>query len=451
MKKFLHLVPFLFFFVLLSSATAPLISQNGFKLPDFKKKDRFSFKFINNLVLVPVELNGKELTFLLDTGVNYTLLFSLTENDSLEINNVTPVSIKGFGGGGDIQALKSRNNKMKIGDAVDKNHMVYVIFDKSINFSPRMGLPIHGVIGYDFFKDFIVKTDYDSRLLTIYDPQYYKQSSCRNCESFDIEFRKRKPYITNKVQSRGQEYEVVLLVDSGASDAVWLFDESIGVKEDPPNYFKDFLGLGLSGSVYGKRSKLDEVRLGKFKLENVNVSYPDSSAVEDVKLLLNRDGSLGADILKRFTVTMNYRERQMILRKNRFFGDPFHYNMAGIIVEHDGMVPVTNVKGGTGRSFRFGTDRSTAMNAVTIDVAPVLTFFLAPKYIIAEIRSGSPAAEAGLLKGDEVVSINGKPTYEYELPDITELFSSRSGKKILVEVNRDGKISKHRFVLKEVL
>ncbi len=449
MKSRLNFLPFLLFIVCSFSADLSY-SQNGFKLPDFRKKDRFSFQFINNLTLVDVELNGKELTFLLDTGVNYTLLFSLTENDSLQINNVTPVDIKGLGGGGNIQALKSRNNKLKLGKAVDKNHTVYVIFDKNINFSPRMGIPVHGVIGYDFFKQFVVKTDYDSRLITIYDPKHYKAPNCRSCEVFDIEFRKRKPYITNTVEFQGESHDVILLVDSGASDALWLFEESIGIREDPPNYFKDFLGLGLSGSVYGKRSKLDKVSLGKFGLSNVNVSYPDSSAVKDVKLLLNRNGSLGADILKRFTVTMDYRNKKMTLRKNRFFSDPFHYNMAGIIVEHSGMVPVTNVKGGTGRTFNFGSNND-ATGSVRIDVAPVVTFFLAPKLIVAELRENSPAALAGVIKGDEVVAINGKPSYEYELPEISELFSSRSGRKILLEVERNGTIVKLRFELKEVL
>lgn len=426
-------------------------TQNGFELPEFKKKDRFSFQFINNLVLIPVELNGKELTFLLDTGVNYTLLFSLTQNDSLEVKNVTPVKIKGLGGDHDIQALKSDNNKLKIGEALDRDHTVYVIFDENINFSPRMGIPIHGVIGYDFFKQFVVKTDYDSRLLTIYDHKYYKKPKCRNCQEFDIFFQKRKPYIKSVVQEDGVRKEVTLLIDSGASDALWLFDETIGIRKEPPNYFHDFLGLGLSGSVYGKRSKLDKFGLGKFGLEQINVAYPDSTAINSLINLESRDGSLGADILKRFTVTIDYRNGTLILRKNRFFSEPFHYNMAGIILEHSGLVPVTNLQRGTGRSFRFGTDDATATNSVTINVAAVVKFFLAPRFIVAELRAGSPAALAGVMKGDEVISINGKPTYEYELPEISELFSSRVGKKILLEVDRNGSVAKFRFELKEVL
>ncbi|MCH9659706.1 MAG: retropepsin-like domain-containing protein, partial [Bacteroidetes bacterium] len=49
--------------------------QAGFKLPTSQKKDRIQFQFLNNLVIIPVEVNGTKLSFLLDTGVNNTLLF----------------------------------------------------------------------------------------------------------------------------------------------------------------------------------------------------------------------------------------------------------------------------------------------------------------------------------------------------------------------------------------
>ncbi|GAB5400610.1 MAG: hypothetical protein Aureis2KO_21950 [Aureisphaera sp.] len=425
--------------------------QEGFRLPNGQKKDRIAFDFVNNLVVIPVEVNGKPLSFLLDTGVNYTLLFSLYENDSLQINNVTPVKIRGVGSNGNIDALKSVHNNLKIGDAEDKDHTFYVIFDEAINFSPRMGIPIHGVIGFDFFKDFVVRTDYVAEHITIFDPLQYKKKRCRNCEEMDLRMIGKKPYISQKIESNGATYDVNLLIDSGASDAIWLFDEGMGIVEQPKNYFKDFLGLGLSGGVFGKRSKLDKVLLGRFEIPRVNVSYPDSIALKSFKAFKDRSGTLGAGILKRFTVTMDYRSRQMTLRKNKFFGDPFHYNMAGLIVEHDGLVPASEVKNGTGRSFNFASDENDSTGKVSFNLQPVFTFFLAPKYIVSEVRKGSPADLAEILQGDELISINGKAAYKYDLESITALFSSKSGRRINIVVNRDGAILRKKFFLKEVL
>ncbi len=431
---------------------SPGYGQDGFSLPDGKKKDRIAFEFINNLIIIPVEVNGKSLSFLLDTGVNYTLLFSLYESDSLQINNVTPVKIRGVGSGGDIDALKSVHNSVKIGDAEDKNHTLYVIFDESINFSPRMGIPIHGVIGFDFFKDFVVQSDYVSERITIYDPEQYAYRKCRNCEEFNLQMIGRKPYISHKVEAKGKVHDVNLLVDSGASDAIWLFQEEMGITETPKNYFEDFLGLGLSGGVFGKRSKLDKVIMGRFELPRVNVSYPDSVALKSFNAFTERNGTLGAGILKRFTVTMDYRSRKMTLRKNKFFGDPFHYNMSGLTIEHDGLVPTSELKKGTGRTFSFSSEETgDSTGKVSFNLQPVFTFFLAPKFVVSEVRKGSPADLADIQKGDELISINGKAAYKYELEGLTALFSSKSGRKISIVVNRDGAILRKKFFLKEVL
>ena len=53
-------------------------------------------------------------------------------------------------------------------------------------------------------------------------------------------------------------------------------DAEKGFVPDKDLFFVDYLGKGLSGSVYGKRSKLKRFRLSDFDLNDVNVAYPDS-------------------------------------------------------------------------------------------------------------------------------------------------------------------------------
>jgi membrane-associated protease RseP (regulator of RpoE activity) len=124
--------------------------------------------------------------------------------------------------------------------------------------------------------------------------------------------------------------------------------------------------------------------------------------------------------------------------------------MAGIIVEHDGIIPIKDVTNSSDPSFKI-RQKNRSSNVVNIYVNPLFTFFLAPKFVVAEVREGSPAYLAGVLKGDELLSINGKQFYEYELQEIIELFSSKSGRKIVLRINRNGIKFKKRFVLKEVL
>lgn len=438
------------FFLIWLGSIVPAVAQVGFHLPANKKKDKLQFELINNLAIVPVEVNGKKLSFLLDTGVNFTLLFSLYESDSLTLKNAVPTKIRGLGDGGDIDALKSINNVVKIGNAVDKDHKIYVIFDQKINFSPRMGVPVHGVIGYDFFKDMVAEIDYYSEQLTMHNPSYYTPKKCRKCEEFNIGIVENKPYIRTKINALGKDYDVTMLMDTGASDALWLFNENIGITETPKNYFNDFLGLGLSGAVNGKRSKLDKFTLGTFELNQVNVSYPDSTALRNLESIGQRNGTIGSDIWKRFTMIINYRTKKVVLKKNGFFNKSFNYNMSGIVVEHRGMVPVKDVTTLPSEGISLVRNPG-ATSGVIINVNPFYTFFLAPKLVIAEVRSDSPAAMVDIRVGDELISVNGKEFYDLKLQEINAVFTSKEGRRITLVIERNGIRMKKKFVLQKLL
>ena len=95
-----------------------------------------------------------------------------------------------------------------------------------------------------------------------------------------MEFNQNKPYINAEVEIHSKQIPVKLLIDSGGSDALWLFeDDSLGIFPDNKTYFVDFLGKGLSGSIYGKRTRISSFSLKDFQLNKVNVAFPDSSAI----------------------------------------------------------------------------------------------------------------------------------------------------------------------------
>ncbi len=204
--------------------SASLTAQSRFFLQNGRKKDRIPFELVNNLPIVEVEINGTPLSFILDTGVKSTILFSLEAADSVQLRNTSPVLLQGLGPGGTVDALKSLNNNVKIGDVVDRNHSLYIIFDSSLNFSPRMGIPVHGILGNEFFENFIVKINYSSKVITVYDPQKHPLKSCKKCEDLPLNFVGSKPYISLNVAFDGKQEDVKLLVDSGSSDVIWLFD-----------------------------------------------------------------------------------------------------------------------------------------------------------------------------------------------------------------------------------
>lgn len=428
--------------------SASLLAQNGFFLYGNKKKDRIPFRLVNNLPIVEVEINGTPLSFILDTGVKSTILFSLEAADSVQLRNTSPIMLQGLGAGGSVEALKSLNNKIKVGNAIDRNHSLYIIFDSTLNFSPRMGIPIHGILGNEFFQNFIVKINYSSKVISIYDPVKYSLKKCKKCEDLPLNFVGSKPYISIQTASENKQEVVTLLVDSGSSDVIWLFDDSDFIKESPPNYYNDFLGLGLSGNIFGKRARIPEIIIGNYHLKQVNTSFPEEDAITKARYYEDRDGSVGGGFLSRFTVTFDYGNKMVRLKKNHKFNDPFNYNMSGLTLEHEGMELVKLEKQALLNSDRVNTNQSMTRNSISVTTE--FRFSLVPKYVIVDVRENSPGALAGIQKGDEVVSINGKPSYQYKLYELIEIFSTNEGERITMEVKRGKFVNKVKFNLQSL-
>ncbi|MDX1471945.1 MAG: retropepsin-like aspartic protease, partial [Flavobacteriaceae bacterium] len=189
-------------------------SQSSFNLID-ARSDKIKFQLIDNLIVIPVEVNGVELSFLLDTGVSKPILFNIVNlEDSLKINQVESIFLQGLGGGASVEALKSQKNLVRIGDAINVNQDLYVILDEAINFTPRLGIPIHGIIGYDLFKDFIVEINYSRKFIRLYYPDLYEYRNCNKCETLSLSFYNNKPYLEAMVGIREKDIPIKLLIDT---------------------------------------------------------------------------------------------------------------------------------------------------------------------------------------------------------------------------------------------
>ena len=242
-----------------------------------------------------------------------------------------------------------------------------------------------------------------------------------------------------------------MLIDSGGSDTLWLFeDDAIGIKSKPA-FFQDFLGYGLSGSVYGKRSVIDALVIKGFVLENANVAYPDDSSMSSAKQIKDRNGSLAGNILKRFNMIIDYQKAIITLKKNSHFKEKFSYNKSGIELAHGGVRFVKEMDNGVlnEKSSLMNDDVASNRNRIVLD--PKYKISLKPAYAIVELREDSPAFDAGLMIGDVILSINGQPSHQYTLQQIIHMFYDDDGKRIKLKVDRNGKDLTFCFFLRTPL
>ena len=421
----------------------PTLGQEGFIFQKNVDKVEIPFKLINNLIFIPIKVNGIELNFLLDSGVDETLLFSMDDKKEVSFFNVEKVTLRGLGSEASIEGLKSQNNTLEVPGLKSTGHLLYIILDQTFNLSSHMGIPVNGIIGYHFLKNNLVEINYEKKRITIYDEENkIRKKIEKKFQEIPITIEKLKPYIRGSVIMDTAEIPVKLLVDIGNSDAVWLFQNASELIKVPEKNFEDYLGKGFSGDIEGRRAQIRKFTMSKFEFQDPVVAFPDTISIRNVKMVQDRAGSVGAEVLRRFTVAFDYPNRKMYLKKNGHFNDPFSYNKSGIELQHYGLQWVQETVRLETVPLSEGTN---LMNNFKYK------FELKPVYLIANVRKNSTAALSGIQKDDILVSINGVPAYKYSLEKINSLLKSEEERWITLEVERKGEFIKFKFQLLNVL
>lgn len=435
---------FLFFVITLTNTFA----QGVFRIETNTNKVVIPFQLINNLIFIPITVNGEELTFLLDTGVEETILFSLDDKEEVSFFNVKKINLKGLGSKEPIEALKSSKNKLEIDGFVDDNHEIYIILNQEFNFSSQVGIPVNGIIGYHFFKNNTVEINYIKKKVTVYENHKKLQRRIkRNYFSQSITLENNKPYLIANITPDQIEIPSKLLLDTGNSDGLWIFSNKKNSVPIPKVTITDYLGRGFSGNVYGERGRIAEFKFGNQNFKNPIATFPDSTSTKDVTMVKDRVGSIGGEIFKRFTIIFDYPNRKIYSRPNTNLNNPFSFNMSGIDIQHEGLewVKGSYVENPTLSENIFDGNGEKVANSLRFK------FELKPVFKISNVRVGSTAAKAGLLKGDKIIKINNRTASGLTMEKINDILKLEEGKTIEIKVERNGKIISASFQLKSIL
>lgn len=438
---------YLVFFLL---AFASSFGQVGFEWQSDKDKITIPFTFVDNLIIIPVEINNTKLNMLLDSGSEPSLIFSFPENDTIPLYNTKKIKISGLGNEEMAEGIFSDKNTANVSGYINKEFELLVILDENLNFSSRIGIPVNGILGYSFFKNNIIEIDYQKKKVTIFkDRKILEKRKTKSFTSLPISVVNDRAYLNVTTKLDDKTFDLKLLVDTGLADGLWLFEN--GTVKANKNYFEDVLGEGIGGTVFGKKSRLDEIQFSKFKFKSPLVSYPDTASYRQLRLIKDRNGSLGGGILKRFTLLMDYKGGKLFLKKNSHFDDPFNYNMSGIEVQNAGVEWVKeSVTETVSTNIKLNSPLSVNNLAYSTNELKY-KFTLKKVYEIASVRKNSPAEAAGLMVGDKVLKINGRNVSNLSKQKVDEMLQEEDGKTIEIEIGRKGIDKKFKFKLKKLL
>jgi predicted aspartyl protease len=398
MKKFL-LIAFI------SGVVFPFASgQNlGFSISDGKQQVDIPIQVVNNLIVVPVILNETlPLKFIVDTGVRTAILTQKAFSDILHLEYSRKYSISGAGGEKVIDAYVTNNVSLRLPGVEGRGHAMLVLEEDYLELRNYLGTDVHGILGYELFSRFIVKFDYQKKIMTLMTPGKFRAG--RKFSAIPIRIQDTKPYLLAPISiDQGHALNAKLLVDTGASHGLMLEPESDSRIRLPEKTVRGTIGRGLGGPISGQIGRIESIELGGRILRNVLVNFPDSDSYFADSLFLervDRNGTLGGEILSRFHVIFNFPQEKIFLKPNSEFNKDFYFNLSGVSVRA---------------------------------IGSSLTAFE-----VAEVRPASSGERAGVLPGDKLVAINNIPTMEMKLHQINALFNSKPGRKLKLEINRGG-------------
>jgi hypothetical protein len=250
-------------------------------LPPAPQVVTIAAEIVNNLVLVPVSVNGsKPAAFILDTSASSSTLDrpSTVGGVSLDIGGVTLP-------GGDINAR-----------------------DLS-SLEAALGRDVAGILGAEIFKERVVEIDYANHVVRLHEPSgfHYTGTAPPIAMVFKGDIPLVRPIFTTP---DGDELDAKLELATGETGALTLIRPFV-------------IGADLvdASKPPANAIRLKLIRLGNTSLENVaaNVATTASAAGVTGETM----GLLGGEVLRRFRVFVDYSRSQLFLEPNEHVREPF--------------------------------------------------------------------------------------------------------------------------------
>ncbi|MDE3116385.1 MAG: aspartyl protease family protein [Pseudomonadota bacterium] len=368
----------------------PKVTVADFAIAGGANQTSFPFQLINNHIYADARVNGKgPYLFIFDTG---------------GVNLVTPPTAWGLGlaiqgkmqasgaGSGHMQAGLTKVSSLTLGDATISNQ-VFVVLPLN-DMSNVEGLNETGMVGFETFRRFVTRIDYGAHTITLIAPGAFDPKDAGT--PVHLAFNER----SIEAQASYDGVTGNFTIDTGSRAALTLngpFVATNGLRAKAGKGVEAVDGWGVGGPSHAFVSRGRTLTLGGYAIKGpvVEMSTDKGGAFADAAIA----GNIGAGILKRFVVTLDYGHSLMYLKP-----------VAGSVADLD-----------------------------TYDRAGMWINAGAKGFKVVDVTEGSPAAKAGLKKDDVITAVDGTPADEIKLYDLRQrLRDDDPGTEIYFTVMRGG-------------
>lgn len=329
--------------VLLLLQVLPSLAQEEFVPPQAKLLTRFRFQQYSGGVIMlrgTLDQHTDSLNFILDTGSGGISLDSATATRlgvQMEMSDRTIRGIAGL-----KRVAFAYNHSLHLpGLVVEK--LDFHINDYEL-LTSVYGIQIDGIIGYSFFRRFIVHIDFDKEMLEVYAPGSYRypKGGYLLKPSFST---LPLPYL--EVED-SRTVNARFIFDTGAAMCFLMSSDfaldSTLMRKSRKRYLTQVEGLG--GKKRMEYTIVKSLKIGPYKFRRVpaHIIEDDFNVTSYPQL----GGLIGNDLLRRFNMVINYPEQSIYLKPNEHFAESFDYSYTGLgVYMVEGEIKVIDVIPGT--------------------------------------------------------------------------------------------------------
>ncbi len=359
------------------------------------------FELINNHIYVQARLNGQgPFRLLCDTGGANIVTPDLAQKLGLK----TEGALQGRGVGEKSEDVGlTKVEKVQVGD-VTVDNQVFGVYPLGA-FASAEGVSSSGLIGYEVFKRFVVRVDYEKGLLTFTEPAAFSYTGKGTVVPFN--FNAHIPQVDGAIDGIAGKFDI----DTGSRaslDILAPFAEKHQFKERYPAKVEGVTGWGVGGAARSQVIRAKELRLGDVKVTNpvTELSLQKEGAFVDPYVA----GNVGAGVLKRFNITFDYRNQKLFFEPNANYAKPDVFDRSGMWLNSAGSA-----------------------------------------FEVIDVIAGGPADKAALRAGDRIVAVDGRKAETITLPELRTRFKTdQPGTKIRLKV-QSGEVTREVVVTLEDL
>lgn len=374
------------------------------------------FDYQNNFIIMHFIINGKlPLSFILDTGAGHTIITKKEIADILNLSFDREFQIVGSDLTKPLTAWLVRSVRFDMpGKITAPLEDILILEEDFFQFEEYTGMTIHGIMSANVFAKYLFKINYDRKVITLYNREFFSAKDLKSYETLPIEIKRDKPYLNTRIQAPGDSTVAVkLLLDTGAGMPLLLFADTHPLLQPPPNALPSNIGVGLGGDLEGFTGRIQSIALGQLEQSNVVTYYQTLDSLVDREAANYRNGLIGNSLLSHFTVVFDYYNEKIHLKPSKKYKKAYVFDRSGMTVISSGL----------------------NMSA----------------YVVQYVLPNSPAEEAGIQKGDHILKVGRKPALLLSLPALNKELQAKPGKKVSITIERGGERFKKVIVLRDLL